>query len=81
MSVDAYKALDAAGFARADFFLRNDNGALLINEVNTIPGLTEASGFPKMWAGSGREFSGVLDSLVDLAFERHGDKLRNKTTI
>lgn len=81
MSVDAFKALDAAGFARADFFLRNDTGALLINEVNTIPGLTEASGFPKMWAGSGREFPSVIDSLVDLAFERHEDKLRNKTRI
>ena len=81
MSLDAYRALDGAGFARADFFLRSDTGALLINEVNTIPGLTEASGFPKMWEGSGRDFSSVIDSLVDSAFERHEDKLRNKTKL
>ena len=81
MSVDAYKAIDGAGFARVDFFLRNDNGALLINEVNTIPGLTEASGFPKMWAGSGKDFSSVIDSLVNFAFQRHEDKLRNKTKL
>ncbi|NNE98064.1 MAG: D-alanine--D-alanine ligase [Pyrinomonadaceae bacterium] len=81
MSIDAYKAIDGAGFARVDFFLRNDTGALLINEVNTIPGLTEASGFPKMWAGSGRDFSSVIDSLVDYSFERHQDNLRNKTKL
>jgi len=81
MSVDAYKAIDGAGFARVDFFLRNDNGALLINEVNTIPGLTDSSGFPKMWTGSGKDFSTVIDSLVAFAFERHEDKLRNKTKL
>lgn len=81
MSVEAYKAVDASGFARVDFFLRNDTGALLINEINTIPGLTEASGFPKMWAGSGKEFSEVIDLLIDYGFKRHEDKSRNKTNI
>ena len=81
MSIEAFKASDGSGFARVDFFLRNDNGALLVNEINTIPGLTDASGFPKMWAGSGKEFSEVIDSLVDYALERHQDKMRNKTDI
>ena len=81
MAVEAYKAVDAAGFARVDFFLRNDTGALILNEINTIPGLTDASGFPKMWAGSGLEFSEVLDCLIEYAFARHKDKQRNKTAM
>lgn len=80
MAITAFKAIDGSGFARVDFFLRKDNGALLVNEINTIPGLTDASGFPKMWEGSGLKFSQVIDALVALAFERHGDKSRNKTS-
>jgi len=80
MAITAFKAIDGSGFARVDFFLRKDNGALLVNEINTIPGLTDASGFPKMWAGSGLEFSHVIDALVTLAIERHEDKSRNKTS-
>ena len=81
MSIEAFKAIDGSGFARVDFFLRSDNGALLVNEINTIPGLTDASGFPKMWAGSGKDFSEVIDSLVEYALERHSDKMRNRTDI
>lgn len=81
MAVTAYKAVDATGFARVDFFLRNDNGQLLVNEINTIPGLTDASGFPKMWEGSGVPFPVVLDKLVALAFERNSDKARNRTEL
>jgi D-alanine-D-alanine ligase len=80
MAITAFRAIDGAGLARVDFFLRNDNGALLINEINTLPGLTDASGYPKMWAGSGKTFPQVIDELVGFAFERHKDKARNKTT-
>ncbi len=80
MALTAFKAIDGCGFARVDFFLRTDTGALLVNEINTIPGLTDASGFPKMWAGTGVEFSQVIDALVMLAIERHEDKSRNKTS-
>ena len=79
MAVSAFKAIDGSGLARVDFFLRNDTGALLVNEINTLPGLTDASGFPKMWAGSGLEFTQVIDSLVTLAMERHADISKNKT--
>jgi D-alanine-D-alanine ligase len=81
MAVEAFKSVDGSGLARVDFFLRNDTGALLVNEINTLPGLTDQSGYPKMWAGSGMEFSKVIDKLIDLAFERHADKARNKTAI
>ncbi|MBC7899485.1 MAG: D-alanine--D-alanine ligase [Saprospiraceae bacterium] len=81
MAIGAFKAIDGSGLARVDFFLRSDTGTLLVNEINTMPGLTDASGFPKMWAGSGLNFSQVIDSLVDLAFDRHRDKSRNKTSL
>lgn len=79
MAVTAFKAIDGSGLARVDFFLRNDNGALLVNEINTMPGLTDASGFPKMWAGTGKPFPKVLDELVEFAMARHRDKMKNKT--
>jgi D-alanine-D-alanine ligase len=81
LSVRAYKALDCAGLARVDFFLRRDTKELLVNELNTIPGLTDVSGYPQMWAATGRPFPEVLDRLVELAFERHRDKSRNETSL
>jgi D-alanine-D-alanine ligase len=80
-AVRAFKSVDGAGFARVDFFLRRDNGKLLLNELNTIPGLTDVSGFPKMWGATGVPFPEVLDRLVELAFERHAEKSRNLTSI
>jgi len=80
MAVTAFKSIDGSGLARVDFFLRSDNGALLVNEINTMPGLTDASGFPKMWAGTGKAFPQVIDELIQLAIERHEDRKRNKTS-
>lgn len=80
MAVTAFKSIDGSGLARVDFFLRSDNGALLVNEINTMPGLTDASGFPKMWAGTGKVFPQVIDELIQLAIERHIDKKTNKTS-
>ncbi|HEX6126088.1 MAG TPA: D-alanine--D-alanine ligase family protein [Pyrinomonadaceae bacterium] len=81
MAISAFKAVDGSGLARVDFFLRTDNGELLVNEINTMPGLTDASGFPKMWAGSGMEFPEVIDFLISAAIARHKDKSRNKTSL
>lgn len=79
LAVRAFKAIDGSGLARVDFFLRKDSGSLLVNEINTMPGLTDASGYPKMWEASGMEFRRVIDRLVDLAVERYDDKKRNRT--
>jgi D-alanine-D-alanine ligase len=79
-AVMAFKAIDGAGLARVDFFLRRDTGELLINEANTLPGLTDVSGYPKMWEASGKIFSQVLDCLIELAVERHKDKAKNITS-
>lgn len=81
MATRAFKAVDGAGLARVDFFLRHDTNELLINELNTMPGLTDVSGYPKMWEASGVPFPQIIDRLVALALERHEDKSRNETSI
>lgn len=80
MAVQAFQAIDGAGLARVDFFLRPD-GSLLLNEINTLPGLTDVSGFPKMWAASGIPFPRVIDQLIEFAIERHRERARNETSI
>ncbi|CDM65344.1 D-alanine--D-alanine ligase family protein [Pyrinomonas methylaliphatogenes] len=81
MACRAFRAIDGAGLARVDFFLRRDTDELLINEINTMPGLTDVSGYPKMWAASGLDFPQLLDRLIELALERHRDKARNRTSL
>ncbi len=80
LALRAFAAVDGAGLARVDFFLRRDSKQLLVNELNTMPGLTEVSGYPKMWAASGVSFREALERLIELAFERHRDKSTNKTS-
>lgn len=81
MAIQVFKSVDGAGLARVDFFLTRDGQKLFVNELNTMPGLTEVSGYPKMWEASGLSFSRVLDRLIELAFERHKDKSLNKTSL
>ncbi len=78
MALQAFHAIDSAGLARVDFFLTRKDQRLLVNELNTMPGLTEVSGYPKMWEASGLSFTKMIDRLIDLAFERHRDKSLNK---
>lgn len=79
LAVAAFRAIDGAGLARVDFFLCKRTKQLYVNEINTMPGLTDVSGFPKMWDASGLAFSNVLDRLIELAYERHREKSRNST--
>lgn len=81
LAVRAFQAVDGAGLARVDFFLRRDTNELLVNELNTMPGLTDVSGFPKMWEATGVPFSQVIDRLIQLALEQHQEKSRNETSI
>lgn len=81
MAVQAFQSIDGAGLARVDFFVRRDTNELLINELNTMPGLTDVSGFPKMWKASGLEFPRLIDRLIELALERHQEKSRNETSL
>lgn len=68
-AVQAYRALCCEGMARVDFFLR-PNGRVLVNEINTIPGFTKISMYPKMWEASGLSYSRLIDRLIGLALER-----------
>ena len=80
MATKAYKAIDGSGLSRVDFFLKKD-GELLVNEINTLPGLTDVSGFPKMWEATGLSFTRVIDQLIQFALERHRERARNETSI
>ena len=78
-SILAYRTLDLNGLARVDFFLDRDSHYLYINEVNTLPGFTAASVYPKMWLASGLSYPQLLDRLIELALERYEDRKRNRT--
>ena len=71
IAVAAFRALGGAGMARVDFFLEKGTGRLYVNELNTIPGFTEISMYPKLWAASGLPFPKLLERLIELGFERH----------
>ncbi len=73
LALRAFAALDCAGMARVDFFVRTAPDAVLVNEVNTIPGFTERSMYPRLWAASGLPYPELLAQLVYLALERHAD--------
>ncbi|MFZ5753072.1 MAG: D-alanine--D-alanine ligase [Bacillota bacterium] len=80
LAVAAFKALDCAGLSRVDFFLTKDTNEILINEINTMPGFTTISMYPKLWEYSGLPITELVDELVRLAVERFADKKRNITT-
>jgi D-alanine-D-alanine ligase len=70
LSVAAFRAIDASGLARVDFFMTTD-GRLFVNELNTIPGFTSISMYPKLWEASGVPYTDLVDQLIELAIERH----------
>jgi D-alanine-D-alanine ligase len=78
MAVAAFRALDLSGLARVDCFLDRDSGKLYLNEVNTMPGFTQISMYPKLWEASGIPYPQLLDRLIALALERYADKARTR---
>jgi D-alanine-D-alanine ligase len=81
LAVQAFRVLELAGMARVDFFLEKSGGDLYLNEVNTIPGFTSISMYPKMWEASGIPFRQLIDRLIELALEMHREKARTKYAI
>jgi D-alanine-D-alanine ligase len=77
-AVQAFKAVDCAGMARVDFFLERGSNMIFVNEINTIPGFTPISMYPKLWAASGVPYPELIDRLIQLALERHRDVMRSK---
>ena len=77
MAIAAFKAVDCSGLARVDFLLDPMSDKLYLNEINTMPGFTSISMYPKLWAASGLEYPKLIDRLIELALERADDKSRN----
>jgi D-alanine-D-alanine ligase len=81
MAVTAFRALELSGMARVDFFIEKRGGKIFLNEVNTIPGFTSISMYPKLWEANGIPFRELVSKLIDLALELHREKTRTKYQI
>ena len=79
-ALTAFRVLDCAGMARVDFLVTKKTNRIYLNEINTIPGFTSISMYPKLWQASGLSYSALLDKLIQLAIERHKAKMKLKTT-
>jgi D-alanine-D-alanine ligase len=80
-AVRAFRCLECSGMARVDFFLEKRTNRIYINEINTIPGFTSISMYPKMWEASGISYRELISRLIDLAFDAHREKVRTKYAI
>jgi len=78
IALHAFKAVDAAGMARVDFFVSKKENKIYLSEINTIPGFTSVSMYPRLWEASGISYPDLIDQLIQLALERHQDKKQNK---
>lgn len=81
LAIETFRTLELSGMARVDFFLEKKGGKIYLNEANTIPGFTSISMYPKLWEASGIPFRELIDRLIDLALEAHGEKTRTKYAI
>lgn len=81
LSIEAFQAVEGAGMARVDFLMNRSTGAIVVNEVNTIPGFTTVSMYPKLWAASGLAYPELLDRLIGLARERHSLRQQLRTSV
>ena len=78
LAVAAFKAVDCSGLARVDFLMDPKTKKIYLNEINTMPGFTSISMYPKLWAASGLSYPDLIDRLIQLGLERHEDKKKNQ---
>ena len=78
LAVAAFQAVDCSGLARVDFLMDPKTRKIYLNEINTMPGFTSISMYPKLWAASGLEYADLIDRLIQLGIERHEDKKKNQ---
>ncbi|MFN3741285.1 MAG: D-alanine--D-alanine ligase family protein [Anaerolineales bacterium] len=78
LALEAYRAVDCAGMARVDFLMDRQSGAIYLNEINTIPGFTSISMYPKLWEASGLPYPQLVDRLIELALERQVERQRTE---
>ena len=69
-AIKAFKAVDGKGLSRVDFFVENGTNRIIINEINTLPGFTQISMYPKLWETMGIKYTELLDKLIELAMEK-----------
>jgi D-alanine-D-alanine ligase len=81
MAVRVFQAVEGAGMGRIDFLMEPGSGKIYVNEINTLPGFTAISMYPKLWAASGLPYPELIDRLIQLGIERHQDKMRNRYTL
>ena len=81
LSIDAFRAIDAAGMSRVDFLMSGSTNEIFVNEVNTIPGFTTISMYSKLWTASGVDYPLLLDRLIELARQRHAEKQQLRTSL
>lgn len=81
LSIEAFKAVSCSGMARVDFFMQQKTEKIFVSEINTIPGFTEISMYPKLWEVSGLPFPQLLEQLIELGLERHKRKKRSKENL
>ena len=74
LAIAAVETLEGAGLGRVDFLLDRDSGEFFVNEVNSLPGFTEASMYPRLWEASGVPYPALIDRLIELALERHRER-------
>jgi D-alanine-D-alanine ligase len=80
LAVKAFQAVDCSGLARVDFLMDPKTGKIFLNEINTMPGFTAISMYPKLWGASGLAYADLIDRLIQLGIERHEDKKKNQYT-
>jgi len=78
LAIRAFQAVDCTGLARVDFLMDPKTRKLFVNEINTMPGFTAISMYPKLWAASGLSYPDLIDRLIQLGMERHADKKKNQ---
>ena len=81
LAIAAFKAVDCSGLARVDFLMDPKTRKIYLNEINTMPGFTAISMYPKLWAASGLAYADLIDRLIQLGIERHEDKKKNQYTV
>jgi D-alanine-D-alanine ligase len=79
VAILAFRALEGDGIARVDFLVHRETGEFFVNELNSLPGFTEVSMYPRMWEASGLPYPALLDRLIELALERHRERAKLET--
>jgi D-alanine-D-alanine ligase len=81
LAIQAFRSVEAAGLSRVDFFVSRRDESVFVNEINTMPGFTPISMYPKLWEASGVSYRELIDRLISLALERHADRQRTRASL